>query len=452
MIAVAAIGLSGCATIHNDPINEPITGPMSEAIPRGEETLPYLDDVVVGLAFSGGGTRAAAFSFGVLEELNRIPVRGGGVLLDKVDFISGVSGGSVTAAYYGLHRKAALGDFREKFLHRNAEEGLQTKLTLGTLSRAMAGGVNDSTGFPRWLDANLFKGATFREFRAERRPRIWINASDIYNRTPFVFGATAFSALCSNLAEYPIASAVAASAAVPVAFAPLVIKAYPDSCDAPLPAWVTRARDNINSPPMVHAFAKAVSSYRDGKVPYVKLLDGGLVDNYAISGFTIARESSQTPYGPLTPQQAVKLRRALFLVVDSKKGLTGDWVRSPEGPTGAELVQAVADTAIDASVAANYTAFERTMQDWESSIIRWRCGLSVAERRRLGAPANWNCRDVKISIGRLSFDQFGGARSAELNAVPTRFNLPAQQVEDVISAGSDALRTSPTLQSFMRGL
>jgi hypothetical protein len=49
---------------------------------------------------------------------------------------------------------------------RNAEEGLQTNLNLATLGRAFAGGINDSTGFPRWLDANLFHGATFGQFRA----------------------------------------------------------------------------------------------------------------------------------------------------------------------------------------------------------------------------------------------------------------------------------------------
>src|SRR6202012_3904989 len=98
-------------------------------------------------------------------------------------------------------KKAGLSDFRERFLLRNAEEGLQTDLTLATLSRAVAGGINDSTGFPRWLDANLFQGATFGQFRNAGRPRVWINASDIYNRTPFVFEAVAFRAMCSDLAE-----------------------------------------------------------------------------------------------------------------------------------------------------------------------------------------------------------------------------------------------------------
>ena len=63
------------------------------------------------LAFSGGGTRAAAFAYGVLEELAATPVVLGGRprrLLDEVDLISAVSGGSFTAAYYGLYGFQAL--------------------------------------------------------------------------------------------------------------------------------------------------------------------------------------------------------------------------------------------------------------------------------------------------------------------------------------------------------
>ena len=53
--------------------------------------------VVVYLAFSGGGTRAAAFAYGVLEELRDTHIVVDGVeksFLDEVDTLSGVSGGA----------------------------------------------------------------------------------------------------------------------------------------------------------------------------------------------------------------------------------------------------------------------------------------------------------------------------------------------------------------------
>ncbi len=455
LVSVAFVSgvLLGCASIQNAPVNLPGSDHLAENGNIGFGETTGSDDTVVGLSFSFGGTRAAAFSYGVLKEMERIPLRGAqGPMIDRVEFISGVSGGSVTAAYYGLRKRAALADFRERFLLRNAEEGLQTTLTLATLSRAAAGGINDSTGFPRWLDDNLFQGATFRDLGLTSRPQVWINASDIYNRTPFVFGAVAFAAMCSNLSEYPLANAVAASAAVPVAFAPVVMQTFPGKCNDRLPQWIVRARDNANAPPMLNSFAKAISRYHDGSMPYIKLLDGGLVDNYGLAGMTIARLSSETPYGPLSPRQAVRLRRALILVVDAKTGLSGNWINTIEGPSGAELVKAAADTAIDASVAGSFTAFNATMTDWQGALVKWRCGLSAADRARYGARAGWNCRDVKFYVGRIGFDQLEQSRAAELERVPTRFQLPAEQVDSVIAAGGDALRASSTFRSFAAGL
>lgn len=447
----ALLALAGCAGIRNDPVNRPVTD-VAAAATTGREAPGQAGDLLVGLSFSGGGTRAAAFSFGALTEFARTQVGRGaatGTLLDHLDFVSGVSGGSVTAAYYGLKKRAALDDFREKFLLQDAEASLDVNVNLLSISRAMAGGINDSTQFPRWLDDHLFHGATFAEFRDTRRPRIWINASDIYNRTPFVFGATAFRAICSDLDTYPIANAVAASAAVPVVFAPVVIETFPRACDAKLPEWIQRARANPNAPPMLKAFADGIARYHDGEMPYIKLLDGGLVDNFGIAGFTIARLSSDTPYGPMTPHQAVALRRALFLVVDAGRAPSGDWVKTVEGPGGADLVMAAADTAIDAGVRAGFTAFESTNADWQKALLRWRCGLPAAERRRLGAPPNWNCRDLKFFIGRISFDQLGEERARKLNTVPTRFKLPAEDVDELIAAGADAVRANGVYKAFI---
>jgi hypothetical protein len=203
---------------------------------------------------------------------------------------------------------------------------------------------------------------------------------------------------------------------------------------------------------MLRSSASAILRYREGKVPYIKLLDGGLVDNYGLAAMTIARESSDTPYGPLTPQQAVKLRRSMFLVVDAKAGVSGNWVQTVDGPNGVDLVKAAIDTTMDASVGASYTAFERTMSDWQSALVKWRCGLSAADRARYGVRPGWNCHDLKFFVGRIGFDQLDPARAAELDKVPTRFHLPQQQVDEVIAAGRDAARINPTLKAFLASM
>jgi NTE family protein len=391
----------------------------------------------------------------VLNQLDRTTVReaqGRVSLLERIDFVSGVSGGSVTAAYFGLKKRAALADFRERFLLRNAEEQLDTQVSLASLGRAFGGGINNDHQFTRWLDANLFEGATLAQFHQQRRPRIWINASDIYNRTPFVFGKTAFDAMCSDLNSYKISDAVAASAAVPLVFAPVILETYPGGCAAPLPDWIERARKDPHGPLLLKSFAQATAKYHDGSMRYVKLLDGGLVDNFGLSGFSIGLLSARAPYQPMTERQAAKVRRMLFLIVDAGRAPSGNWNQQLEGPTGADLVMAAADTAVDASVRASYTAFNALMTDWVAKMKRWRCGLSGADRQRLGLGAGWRCNDLQLYIDRLGFDSLGAHRAQGLNAVPTRFRLQPGAVDAVIDAGGDAVAASPAFQAFRRGL
>jgi NTE family protein len=92
------------------------------------------------------------------------------------------------------------------------------------------------------------------------------------------------------------------------------------------------------------------------------------------------------------------------------------------------------------------------MNEWQRELINWRCKLSPAERSRLGASAAWDCRDVKIFVGRVAFDQLGPQRAAALNAVETAFKLPPDQVDTLIAAGHDALRGSTVFNSFLNSI
>jgi NTE family protein len=448
---LSSLLLAGCATMHIDPANLPSAMAVS-GLTDNDHGLPADDDeTFVGLAFSGGGMRAAAFSYGVLSELEHIPIGAGkssARLIDHVEFLSGVSGGAITAAYFGLNGRAALADFRERFLMRDAEESLSTTITPLSLARAYEGGINDAQQFPHWLDDNLFHGATFRDLD-ERRPRVWINASDIYNRTPFIFSSETFGAICSDLASYPVANAVAASAAMPVIFAPVVLRTFPDGCTSPMPEWIGKARREAGAPPLLRAYADAITRYRDGSMSYIKLLDGGLVDNYGLSGFTIARLSAGTPYAPLTARQAARINRVLFLVIDGGNGPTGDWAATAEGPTAPELVAAAAQTAIDSSVRSSYTAFDSAMSEWRAAIIRWRCALSAEETRKYGVSTGSSCRDLKFFVGLVNFDELGRQRADVLKSIPTRFKMAPDTVEQVIGAARDALRANATFQAFL---
>ena len=433
-LLVLALLLAGCATF-NPPANTPVSegsNPMAQLSPPDVG-----GDTAMALAFSGGGTRAAAFAFGVLRGIDRLPARDKRNYLDQVVFVSGVSGGSVTAAYFGLKGRSALTDFRERFLIRNAEEDLKTSVNLRNIAQGLDGGVNDSSRLSGWLDRNLFDQATLGDLFQPGKPIVWINASDLYNRTPFLFSPVTFAALCSDIGKYPLSKAVAASAAVPVAFVPIVLESFSGACAAPLPPWVDRVLADRNAGAQVRAFAQALTRYRDPEqIKYLKLADGGITDNFGLSGLVIARAAAEKPYMPLSPEKVVRLRRFIFVVVNAGQAPEGDWARTVDGPTGTEMLNAVTDTAMNSAVRSGFDAFRLSIREWEEAIRKWRCSLPAAEARRLGASADWRCSNFKFEIAEVGFDLFDPQRAAKLSLIPTRFKLPTEDVDFLVQSGT----------------
>jgi NTE family protein len=447
--------LAGCGTVRNNPINAAV------AETAGGETTSFtasdtqFDDTSVGLSFSGGGSRASAFAFGVLRELGRTQVTSNGestALIDQVDFVSSVSGGSVTAAYFALRGKGILNDFEEKFLNQDVEETLRTSVSLPNLVRlSSSGGVNDATGLQSWLDENLFRNATYGDVMGPGKPVLWINAADICNRTPFVFNETTFAALCSNVAKLPLSEAVSASAAVPLVFAPVIVRNYADKCDYQIPAWASRALANPNTPAVVRANAEAIKRYRQpGQVKFVKLLDGGLTDNLGLTGLLIERLKANTPYEPMTEAKAVRLRRMLFIVVDAGRPPGGDWAKEASTDTS-DLIQAVADTAVDANMRNTYDSFASALKNWNKDLIDWRCKLP-AERAQalLGPGRSWNCRDLSFHVVKVTFDQMPNeALRSELEKIPTRFKIDQKNVKLLLDSAGAILRRNSAYQRFL---
>ncbi|MEZ4292231.1 MAG: patatin-like phospholipase family protein [Myxococcota bacterium] len=125
--AVLLAGLllaTGCRTYF--PVNEPITHVDDVHGYRGSRrwSSERSNELLLIVAFSGGGTRAASFAYGVLEELAATPIRIDGrdtTLFDEIDHVTGVSGGSFTAAYLGLHGRGLFDDFEERFLRRDVQ-------------------------------------------------------------------------------------------------------------------------------------------------------------------------------------------------------------------------------------------------------------------------------------------------------------------------------------------
>ena len=241
------------------------------------------DDVMLLLAFSGGGTRAAALSYGVLQELRDTPTARGR-LLDEVDAITSVSGGSFTSAYYALHGDGIFDDFEQRMLRNDLQGGL-IRSVLNPLNwfRLIGTFFDRSELAVDLYDRNVFDGATFEDLIAAKGPLVQINATDLEAGSPFTFYQPQFDFLCSDLSSFSISRAVTASSAVPAAFSPLVLRNYAGSCGFEKPAWLESALADPKGNPRRFRSATLLSEYLDASArPYVHLLDGGISDNIGL--------------------------------------------------------------------------------------------------------------------------------------------------------------------------
>ena len=99
ILAMLAI-LSGCASFSHRNVEIKDQGPYSGRATRTITDYRGKKDVLVLLALSGGGSRAAYFSSAVMLQLQKVYEDID--ILQEVDVISSVSGGSVAAAYYAI--------------------------------------------------------------------------------------------------------------------------------------------------------------------------------------------------------------------------------------------------------------------------------------------------------------------------------------------------------------
>jgi NTE family protein len=163
------------------PVNPPISRFEVPPAPRfeGLGTKQGAREDLVILAFSGGGMRAAAFSYGVLETLRRIEFTRSGRttrLLDEVDLITGVSGGSFTALAYGLYGEKLFDEYERRFLKRDVQGQLVRRILNPLNWGATLTGAGRSELAANLYDEVLFNGATFADLKRRSGPTIAVSA------------------------------------------------------------------------------------------------------------------------------------------------------------------------------------------------------------------------------------------------------------------------------------
>jgi NTE family protein len=161
------------------------------------------------------------------------------------------------------------------------------------------------------------------------------------------------------------------------------------------------------------------------------------------------RRSEQTPFGLLSAHDAVRLRRLLFLLVDAGRSLGGSWAFDEDGPDGIDLALGVMDASIDSAARVAADAFVLRMAQWQEDIVRFRCGLSPDEVRRLrGSTEGWDCRDIRFDADIVSISLIEGELGDRVRAIPTRLTLTAEQVDAAIEAGRQEAPAHPRLRAL----
>ena len=188
-------------------------------------------------------------------------------LLDEVDLISGVSGGSFTAAYYGLFGDRTFQDFEQKFLKKNIQGELRNQILFNPAnwSRLFSPYFDRSDLAAEYYDKNVFEGATFADLARSPGPMILINATDMVYGTRLTFIQDAFDIICSDLSAFPVARACAASSAVPILLTPITLKNYAGSCDFVPPAFLSQSLEARDLPDRQFDLANNIAPFMDAE-------------------------------------------------------------------------------------------------------------------------------------------------------------------------------------------
>lgn len=285
--------------------------------PQGE-TSTTRQNITIGLALSGGGVRAAVFHLGLL---GRLAADG---LLERVTFVSTVSGGSLgTGLVYSLSGNG----------WPTSEEYLST--TIPRAKRCLTGKDLQLNAIFRLVTRpwHLLYGRA--KLLAESIEHLW-GVKGLVNELPdeprWIINATAYESgknwrfMRKRMGDYklnqtsepafPLASAMAASAAFPILIGPLVLRTK----NFPWSRFTGESR---------HATLPTES-----EVPSVHLWDGGVYDNLGVEAlfkprgkryrdeynFLIVSDAS-TPVGIERPIPFRRARRLINIAMDQVRSL-----------------------------------------------------------------------------------------------------------------------------------
>ncbi len=456
LLTSGSILLLGCAARYaNEPLQtyDPQAGYRMGRLAVGDKNT---DSTLVVVTFSGGGTRAAALAYGVLLGLRDVGLPAGSgagsrSLLDEVDVISSVSGGSFTALAYGLWGQETFsGPFEQRFLRHN----IQRELLLRGLNPLNLG-ANKSELAAAYYDEHVFQRATYQDLLDRgRRPFINVNAADMARQEQFQFTQQDFDMIGSDLTRLPVAWAAASSSAFPVLLDPVRYKYYHG------PAMAAAVQEELSDERgLEHARHRSWAGNlidphaapTDGQVQlntadhrYLYLLDGGIIDNLGVMPFFHHLRN-----GAISRLiDAGKVDRIVVVLVDAGTNPPNTIERSARSPGGLASGVRTATSGIYTGTWMQKGVLNYLLLDAFPDIRR------IAERchpgQNLDLPGRYT---VDYYVASIQFSNLTDEqRRQRFLTLPTSFALDDSDVTALIAVGQELVSTNPEVQRLVQDL
>ena len=413
--------------------------------------------LAVVLTFSGGGTRASAFAYGVLEELAATEFYWEGryrTLISEIDWISAVSGGSFTAAYYALYGDRIFSEFEERFLKKNVQRALTSRFILNPINwfRMTSPYFGRSDLAAKYYDKLLFQGATFADLLARGGPEITINATDMVRGRRFAFDQEQFDWICSELLDFSVSRAVAASSAVPIVLSPVTLHNYGGTCDYRPPDHLAESLQVRDWSSRKYNYAEHLSSYLDREErPYIHLVDGGLSDNLglraAVDAVLFAGGAPET----LEHYRIRDLRKVLFIVVNAQSGPDERWDRRQRIPSIGSMIAAASRVPLNQYNFETVALLRASLEEWEVAIHEANCPSAGRSPGRSPEDSDPPCEGIDFFLVEVSFEAEAYEPEREyLKSLPTSFNLSDDAVDRLRTSARAILRQSPEFQGILQ--
>ena len=411
------------------------------------------EELLLYLSFSGGGTRAAAFSYGLLEELKNTEVSINGEqrkLLDEVDAISAVSGGSFTAGYYGLFGDRIFLDFEDAFLKKNIQGALTRRTFLNPVNwvRLNSPWFDRSDLAAEYYDKYIFEGGTFGDIAARKGPMIHMNATDMVTGIRMSFNQDSFDVLCSDVSSFPVARAAAASSAVPVALTPITLRNYAGSCSYNMPERLEKTLKEQEITRREFHHVNNLRPYLDAdRKKYLHLVDGGVADNLGVRTLLDRVLLFGDFWNSLKFVGLENTNKVVIIVVNAETEVQKKWSILDKLPGIGAMLQSYSSIAI-----TRYN-FETVMLLRES-FDRWK--REVQENRCAGSPVSTEpggCGDIEFYLIEVKFDALKDeSERIYYKTLPTSFTLKPEVVDELRQVARRILNESAEYKRLLHDL